>query len=177
MKTKQLTDLLAIPQTILATEIARQEEEKARQEEIEAEARSMKNKIVSNAFDAIFYNAKALTPEEIFSLIDVDRGDSIADIVKKLEERGALSTEEGRDPNRSDGYSSFRLSLNSLLSIAIDQRYGKPEISLDYPRGGRQKVNLCVRANRDEACRLIVLYAEATLEEIERASQEESDKE
>jgi hypothetical protein len=178
---------LPIPTTIINTENERRAREELEIEEFRKKTEATKRAILEGALNALTRSAKALTRSEILELIGVlyctpENGWQKLTHEEILKgERGiSVSIQEGHLSRVDSGLVSFPLKrVAHGLEIVVDLRYSEEgEITLNYRRGDTQRLDLTKEANRDEACRLIAIYAEARVEELERQrAEEEKEKE
>jgi hypothetical protein len=173
---------LPIPTTIINTENERRAREELEIEEFRKKTEATKRAILEGALNALTRSAKALTRSEILELIGVlyctpENGwqKLTHEEILKGEREISVSLQEGHLSRVESGLAIFPLkNVSRGLEIVVDLRYSEEgEITLNYRRGDTNRLDLTKEANRDEACRLIAIYAEARVEELERQRAEE----
>jgi len=170
---------LKLPISILQNEATREHEEKkleAHRKGIDLRDRRL---LLGEILTAIRYNAKALTPDEILAIASINQKRSVEAILDQIE-AGEIDCrlQLGDEGRRTQGLAIIRSSLlPENVFFFIDLRYNSPTISLTYYRASRVDLYLNDANNRDEACRLLVVYAEAKAEQLEREQSDSEDDE
>ena len=147
-----------LPESILATEDARQKAEAKQIAEAIELKKSKELACFAKALRIVFDRVKALTIDESLALLGITLGQSFGEMIAAMGPRAEIHPNEDDPDDR--GIVFLRLvGVSRDLTLTVDNRYSAGTVELVHYTFTREGIDLKNPEMREEACRLIVKYA------------------
>lgn len=158
-----------LPESILATEDARQNAEAKQIAEAIEKRKSKEISCFAKAIRIVVDRVRALTIDETLALLGIRLDQSFGEMIAAMGSRAEIHPNEDDHDDRGIVFLRFA-GVSRDLTLTVDLRYSAGTVELVHYTFMREGLDLMNPDSRQEACRLIVKHA--ITEEPEESEEE-----